>query len=196
MIKILRPLTLALFAAFSLSATAQTISKTDSLAKVNANKKARNVYFEALGPAGVYSFNYDTRFKNRQDGLGGRVGLSYYAQDGDKLFAIPIVVNYLLGKEGKYFEIGAGATFYHFNSESSRKFFGERYSSSFTVSPEGYYYYEPQPTSETSVFGSFNFGYRYQPVNGGFSFRGGFSPIFSSHEFIPYWPYLSFGYSF
>ena len=193
MIKILRPAVIALITLCSFSANAQKLSKTDSLNNVYANKKARSVYFEALGPGAAYSFNYDTRFKNRQDGLGGRAGISYFASSEDKLFTVPIVINYLLGKEGKYFEVGAGATFYNLNSDGYADFFGRK--DYFYLNPDGTYPAAVRST-ETGVYGSLNFGYRYQPVNGGFSFRGGFSPIFSSHEFIPYWPYLSFGYSF
>ncbi|MBD1365238.1 hypothetical protein IDJ77_15590 [Mucilaginibacter sp. ZT4R22] len=194
MIKFLRPAVIALITIASLSANAQKLSKADSLNNVYANKKAQNVYFEVLGPGAVYSFNYDTRFKNRQDGLGGRAGISYYAESGDRILTIPIVFNYLLGKNGKYFEVGAGATFYHYNSDSHSDFFGDRYYD-YTEYPTDYYP-QSQRHTENGVYGSLNFGYRYQPIDGGFTFRGGFSPIFSSHQLIPYWPYLSFGYSF
>jgi hypothetical protein len=40
------------------------------------------------------------------------------------------------------------------------------------------------------------FGYRYQPVNGGFNFRAGINPIFNSSAFIPYFAGISFGYTF
>jgi hypothetical protein len=51
-------------------------------------------------------------------------------------------------------------------------------------------------SNNNGVLGTLNFGYRYQPVDGGFSFRAGVSPIITSDQFLPYWPYLSFGYSF
>ncbi|RWY51131.1 hypothetical protein [Mucilaginibacter gilvus] len=194
MIKLIRPTLLVLLAAFSLNTSAQKISQTDSLNKIYANKRAQSVYFEGLGAGGVYSFNYDTRFKKRQDGLGGRVGISYFSENDDRLFTIPVVINYLLGKNGKYFEIGAGATFFQYSSYSSNTFFGNSNSYYDYINyPEDYSY---ERHSQVGAFGSLNFGYRYQPADGGFSFRGGFSPIFSSHDFVPYWPYLSFGYTF
>lgn len=193
MIKFIRLIAVGLVISISIDASAQQTSKTDSLNNVYANKRAQNVFFEALGPGGVYSFNYDTRFKNRQDGLGGRVGIAYFSDNDDRLLTIPVAVNYLLGKKGKYFEVGAGATFFYFNSYSSSRFFGNGYYSP-TYDPSGNYEYKRR--SQTGAFGSLSFGYRYQPIDGGFSFRGGFSPIFSSSEFVPYWPYLSFGYSF
>lgn len=46
------------------------------------------------------------------------------------------------------------------------------------------------------IFGNLTFGYRKQPVDGGFSFRAGVSPIITKNSFKPYWPYVSFGYAF
>lgn len=168
---------------------AQTRAEADSIQRAYANKKAKNLFFEILGPGMAYSVNYDTRFKNRQDGLGGRVGISYIADDNTSIFTIPVVANYLLGKRGKYFEIGAGATFYHYTSNTNGFLFLER---DYISNGNGYY----EDEAKSGVFGTLNFGYRYQPIDGGFSFRGGFSPIFNSHQFVPYWPYLSFGYTF
>jgi hypothetical protein len=54
-------LTAATFITFK--ATAQKTSAADSL----LNKRAQNIHFELLGPGGLYSFNYDTRFNKRQD---------------------------------------------------------------------------------------------------------------------------------
>lgn len=164
-------------------------SKADSVNNSLAIKKARNFYFEVLGPGALYSVNYDSRFKNRQDGLGWRAGVSYYAQDGDNLFTVPLMLNYLLGKKGKYFEIGAGLTFYHTNT--SDVFFDQQQKYDATYNS---YYYEPE--KRTGVYGTLNFGYRYQPLDGGFSFRAGVSPVINSDNFIPYWPYVSFGYTF
>ncbi|AMR33881.1 hypothetical protein A0256_21770 [Mucilaginibacter sp. PAMC 26640] len=174
-----------------LTARAQnaTLSKTDTVAHSLATQKPQNFYFELLGPGALYSVNYDTRFKNRQDGLGWRAGVSYYAQDGDQLLTVPLMFNYLLGKKGKYFEIGAGLTFYHTNT--SDVFFDQQQKYDATYN---YYYYEPE--KRNGVYGTLSFGYRYQPLDGGFSFRAGVSPIINSNNFIPYWPYVSFGYTF
>jgi hypothetical protein len=35
---------------------------------------AKSIYFEVGGP-GLASFNYDTRLTNREDGIGGRLGV-------------------------------------------------------------------------------------------------------------------------
>ncbi|WKK59806.1 hypothetical protein [Sphingobacterium sp. BN32] len=141
------------------------------------SKRKQGVFFEILGTGLTYSFNYDTRFQNRPDGLGARVGVSYYAIDGDKLFTLPVGLNYLLGKNGHYFELGAGATLISGEEEDGEILF---------IDSE----------SNTTVMGNLVFGYRKQPLDGGFLFRAGFAPVITKKDFIPYWPYVSFGYSF
>lgn len=146
-------------------------------------RRSQNVYFEILGPGITYSFNYDTRFQNTLNGLGGRVGISYVSVDNVSMLTVPIGVNYLLGKKGNYFEMGAGATFVHANAKDEQE--GDT---------DGVFFLDGG--SASNVLGNLTFGYRRQPVDGGFSFRAGFSPVFGSGDFIPYWPYIGFGYSF
>lgn len=140
--------------------------------------RAQSFYFELLGPGATYSFNYDTRFQETLNGLGGRAGLSYIMADGNGVFSMPVMLNYLLGKEGTYFEMGLGATYISFNSAES--------------AAEN----EVLFVDESAFFGTMVFGYRKQPVDGGFMFRAGLSPLFGQGNFIPYWPYLSLGYTF
>ena len=140
---------------------------------VGSSERAQSIYFEILGSGVTYSFNYDTRFQDTRDGLGGRIGLSYISIDDNSVFTLPAMLNYLLGKEGKYFEMGLGATYVSTNDDDA-----------------GLYVDEP------NFIGTMVFGYRSQPVDGGFMFRGGVAPIISEGDFIPYYPYLSFGYTF
>lgn len=140
--------------------------------------RAQSVYFELLGPGATYSFSYDTRFQNTLNGLGGRAGVSYIAVDGNDVFSAPIMINYLLGKEGKYFEMGLGATYINFSSKESAS--------------EN----EVLFIDDSTIFGTMVFGYRKQPVDGGFMFRAGISPFFGEGNFIPYYPYFSLGYTF
>lgn len=164
---------LALASTITLQASAQQkTSVSDSVSL----KRAQNVYFELLGNGGAYSFNYDSRFGRRQDGLGGRIGLSYFAGGGDNFFSAPLVLNYLAGKKGRYFETGAGITVYSAN-----------------ISP---IFEDTDEDTTTNIFGTLTFGYRSQPLDGGFMFRAGVSPIITRDAFVPYWPYVSFGYSF
>ena len=48
----------------------------------------------------------------------------------------------------------------------------------------------------TSTFGHLNFGYRYQPITSGFTFRAFITPIFGEFGFLPYYGGVSFGYKF
>lgn len=141
-------------------------------------RRAQSIYMELLGPGISYSFNYDSRFQQSLNGLGGRVGISYYAADGNSMITIPIMVNYLLGKEGKYFEMGIGGTYAGFNSKESAE-------DNEILFVDG-----------SGVVGTMVFGYRKQPVDGGFLFRAGISPMFGKGNFIPYYGYIGFGYSF
>jgi len=131
---------------------------------------AQTVYFELGGP-GIASFNYDTRFKG-QDGLGARIGVGGISSNGDAIVYIPIGLNCLLGKEGPhYFELGGGIT----------PIIGD-------VDGEGVF--------QSNIFGHLVFGYRLQPINGGFSFRAFVCPVFGNGNFVPYYAGLSFGYKF
>lgn len=137
----------------------------------NAQTGAKSVYVELGGP-GLAAFNFDTRFSNKQDGIGGRIGFGGFSVDGEGAVFVPIGLNYLIGKDQKnYFELGAGVT----------PIFGVSKSSDETFS---------------STFGHILFGYRLQPKDGGFTFRAFVSPVFGEGFFVPYYGGVSFGYKF
>lgn len=134
---------------------------------------AKSMYFELGGP-GLASINFDSRFSARQDGLGGRIGFGGFSVDGSGVVFIPVGLNYLIGKETKhYFELGAGVTPIIVSGD-------------FTSNSETF----------TSTFGHLNFGYRYQPITSGFTFRAFITPIFGEFGFLPYYGGVSFGYKF
>lgn len=137
-------------------------------------KRAQNIFVELGGQGLTFTANYDSRFSNRKDGLGGRAGIGYLSVDGDKITTVPLSLNYLLGKGNKFFEIGLGAT-YLSTSGNSEILFNE---------------------NSSNVIGTMSFFYRVQPEDGGFSFRAGLSPVFNKDFFIPYYGGISFGYSF
>jgi hypothetical protein len=139
-------------------------------------KRAQNVFIELGGQGLTFTANYDSRFGNRRDGLGGRAGVGYFAVDGDKLTTIPLSLNYLLGKGNKFFEIGLGATYTSVSMQSGDFLFDN--------------------DSGSNVIGTMSFAYRVQPIDSGFSFRIGLSPIFNKDNFIPYYGGLSLGYTF
>ena len=69
------------------------------------------MYAEVFGSGLVMSFTYDQRFSDSPVGLGFRVGVGGMAIGEFANITIPIGLNYLAGKEGKYFEAGIGATY-------------------------------------------------------------------------------------
>lgn len=132
-------------------------------------KRAQNIYVELAGQGLVFTANYDTRFSNKRNGLGGRIGIGAIGGGGDNLVTIPVSLNYLLGEGKNFFEIGLGAT----------------YANASFLDSNG-----------STVFGTMSFMYRLQPIKSGFSFRGGFTPIFNADVFIPYYAGISLGYTF
>lgn len=95
---------------FSLMADAQqkfqqisTISDIEMKLPPGEGARAQNVFVEIGGQGLLFTANYDTRFGNRRNGLGGRIGIGYIAADGDNATTIPVSLNYLLGNSGKHF---------------------------------------------------------------------------------------------
>lgn len=90
----------------TVAANAQGVEK-----KMGTSASASQIYFEAGGSAVIYSLNFDSRFKKQENGLGFRIGLGGAGGSGSGYFAIPAQINYLLGENGKYLELGAGGTY-------------------------------------------------------------------------------------
>lgn len=155
--------------------------------------QGRNSFFAEGGGSGImFSANIDHRFTNSNLGWGGRVGLGfvtaydpykvdstgpyyYYDYNQSSAVTIPFQVNYIFGKENSphTFEVGAGATYV-------------------TKKLEILNFYDNRLAK---VFGTASFMYRRQPRNGGFSWRAGFTPIFSRNYIQPFGA-LSIGYNF
>ncbi len=138
-------------------------------------KRAQNVFVELGGQGLLFTANYDSRFSKRRDGLGGRVGIGYISIGGDNATTVPLSLNYLLGTGRHFFEMGLGATLLATSGNDNSFLFDE---------------------NNSNVIGTMSFSYRLQPVDQGFSFRAGLTPIFNKNFFIPYYAGLSLGYSF
>lgn len=143
--------------------------------KVLAEKRAQNIFVEIGGQGLLFTANYDTRFSKKRDGLGARAGIGYLAVSGNHATTVPISLNYLLGKGKNFFEMGLGTTLLAVKGNEDNFSFKD---------------------SKSDFVGSMSFSYRLQPVDGGFSFRAGLSPIFNKDFFMPYYAGLSLGYSF
>jgi hypothetical protein len=154
------------------------IISTQTFAQESKRERGRGVYMELFGNGLGYSFNYDQRFDKRFDGLGFKGGISYFAFNGSSVAAFPFGLNYLLGKDGKYFEMGLGATYLRFADSSN----------TFSVGNER--------TIGDGLAGNMIFGYRREPEEGGFLFRASMTPLFGQGTFFPFWFGISLGYAF
>jgi hypothetical protein len=156
--------------------------------RTNGEKRtAKNaVYLELLGNGGLYSINYERALL---DNVTARVGFSYFsvgatAADGSgqqssakiSLMTAPIMANYLVGGKSHNLELGAGALVVYASGEAS----GGGASSS----AEG-----------VGIAGTATVGYRYQPQDGGFLFKAGFTPLVTESGFQG-WGGLSLGGAF
>ena len=90
------------------------------------------------------------------------------------LLIAPLMGNYFIGDGSHKFELGAGPAIVNASASTDFGTFDE---------------------SGTFLFGTATAGYRFQPNDGGFVFRIGFTPLFGSTGFLP-WAGLSLGYSF
>ncbi|HSI76331.1 MAG TPA: hypothetical protein VK957_10560 [Lunatimonas sp.] len=141
------------------------------------NEIPQSIFVEGLGSGIFYSFNYDSRFSTNSNGWGGRIGIGYISADGDRIYTVPLVINYLLGKKRNFLEVGAGVTFIGLNDRSNTNV------SSGLVNVEN------------GAIGTLAIGYR-RVSSSGFSFRAGLTPLIGNFLEEYFWPQLSFGYSF
>ncbi|MFN0275802.1 MAG: hypothetical protein ACKVPJ_08665 [Chitinophagales bacterium] len=157
-------------------------SYTSSVAQTEEKISTQSTYVELGGNGLIVSFNYDTRFsRTKPGGLGAKAGFGGLAIGDFKIFTVPLNLNYLLGKNGKYFEVGLGTVY------TTAGFF------------------QDEDSNVAQFLGTMIFGYRSQPVDGGFTFRAGLTPVFGNLKvegepdtfiFIPYFGGISFGYAF
>ncbi|MDA3613184.1 hypothetical protein [Polluticaenibacter yanchengensis] len=171
-----------LFAVLCLSATVNAQSKYDD----SPNNTA--FFGEFGGPGILFSANLDKRFTQSRFGIGGRVGLgfvtsefsnyngSYYDYKTQSVVTIPVQLNYIFGKPNSShgLEIGIGGTY-----------IGKKVDVfSMLDNQEG-----------TQFYGTFSFKYRRVPVNGGFTWNVGFSPLLAKGIIVPF-AGVGFGYAF
>ena len=155
----------------------------------------KSSFFAELGGPGIlFSANYDTRFKQSRLGFGGRIGIGfvsaydeyydpntgmYYGGDEETAITFPVQLNYIFGKQNSphAFEVGGGITYV------SKK-----------LNIMNFDAYDNED-NRTQLFGTFCFMYRRQPVNGGFSWRIGFTPLVGGGN-IQLFGGASVGYNF
>ncbi len=160
---------------------------------VDNNTTTRQMFCEVGGPGILFSISYDSRFKpNERSGLGFRAGLGFTLVDKEtvrvtpngnqydyrtkSVYTLPLTLNYVLAKPNSpnMLEIGAGVTL--LSSKASILNYNDY--------------------TEGRVLGHTSFMYRRQPVEGGFSWRVGITPIINNDGDIFPFGALGFGYSF
>ncbi len=152
------------------------------------DREPQVIYVGLGGPGVGLSLNYDRRFSKKVDGLGFNAGVGFRIGSGNSLpyTTIPLGVNILLGnvRRGRYFEVGLTQTILMMGSPNSSGYY-----SSYSLANTPLY------PSTTYTFTNFIIGYRSQPNEGGFNFRGGINPVLFEGK-TDMGAYLSFGYNF
>ncbi len=172
-------------ASFALFAQQDSVFlKKESKKKVITDRQPQLIFAELGGPGVVLSANYDRRFTKETGGFGYRIGLGYSFMNDFKFTTIPVGVNYLMGDKsrGRFFEVGLNGTMIFINDD--------------LYNDGGFFTVDNVDNQRKTLFmTSLLFGYRSQPIRGGFSFRGGIMPVFIEGE-TGIGGYLSFGYNF
>ena len=171
--------------------TGLSLTHNQSLSAQEEGVANKMFYTELGGPGIIMSANFDSRFKSGERlGLGFRLGAGfsigsfdntltewgYYESVQRTYYTIPAGLNYVFGKPNSSatFEVGGGITLL------TRKV--------------SLFYYDVEKMG--NVIGFATFMYRRMPVNGGFSFRAGFTPIIgTSGDLFPMGA-IGIGYTF
>ncbi len=159
----------------------------DSKNNISKYPGQTSFFAEVGGPGILFSANIDRRFKPSTLGWGFRAGLGFVTADEEKMVngyyeyepvsavTVPVQLNFVFGKQDSphSFEVGAGVTYVGRELEIMN-FYDDR---------------------ESQFFGTFSFMYRRQPLNGGFSWRAGFTPLVAN-GYIQASAGVSVGYNF
>jgi hypothetical protein len=135
------------------------------------------VYIEGLGNGAAYSINYERLIV---DELAFRIGFSYIQFDAPEdsvsdtttLVMAPLMLSYYgIGNDRHHLELGLGAVLGYASTETS--------------SPAA-----ASTGSGVGVIGTATVGYRFQPREGGFVFRAGFTPLFAADDALGFQPWF------
>ncbi len=136
------------------------------------------IQIDVLGPGGMISFHFESRFSKSNSGFGYKVGLGVapyglleVSCNRGGVVTIPFGLNYLVGKKAHLLEIGVGNVF---NFGGGTKIGCLEIEDSFFESGEGTYLYTL-------------LGYRYQPASKKLSWRVFVSPLFQKDYPVKFW---------
>lgn len=157
-------------------------------AQTNLSMRASQYQLEILGPAGLASINFDSRFPKKESGLGFRIGLGFSplgafgksCNSGTQI-SLPAGFNYLIGKNTHYFELGAGGVLAIISAtKRGCPDFEERFFS-----------------DNTQSYTFITLGYRHQPFQKkGLTYRAFVSPLFQTGFSTKLWGGVSLGHRF
>jgi hypothetical protein len=159
--------------------------------QTRCTSKAFQIQFEVLGLGIFSSLNIDSRFTNKENGIGYRIGIGItplgflkHSCNTGSLNSFPLALNYLMGKSKNLLEVGGGSVLsfmsgtkvYCIDSTNMEKsFFSE----------------------ETTNYWFMSLGYRFQDVHKkGLSYRVFISPLFQNDFSTKFWGGASIGYRF
>lgn len=161
--------------AFLVGGAALAFAPADTCAQETPLPPAKNAaYLEIAGNGLLYTVNYDRYFTPE---ITGRIGAMRFENSDVSLTAIPLTGNYLVGSSSSKLELGIGPQLLIIDIDEQREEFAGL------------------DEDATTIAGTATIGYRYQPMDGGFVFRIGFTPSFSQSG-LGLWGGLSLGYSF
>ena len=142
------------------------------------------VQFEALGPGGLLSLHFESRFLKSINGPGFTVGLGVAPYglferscNTGGAITIPAGLNYLFGRKDHFFEMEAGGAL---KFGGGTKVYCINVENSFFESDEAFYAYAL-------------LGYRYQPQAKKLSWRIFFSPLIQKGPIKKFWGGASIG---
>lgn len=137
----------------------------------------QSIFAEVGGSGIIVSVNYDRRFSKTFSGLGFRVGVGSNFSGTSQITSVPVGINYLLGHTKNFLELGLAETplfakDYHTPASAG-------YVKNYSIQPIAIV---DMPEGTTTFVTCVDIGYRYQPVNNGFTFRVGLTGYLYKHE--------------
>ncbi|MGI8598049.1 MAG: hypothetical protein ACR2KB_02220 [Chitinophagaceae bacterium] len=157
-----------------------------SNAQNKVSPRASQLQLEVLGPGGLLSVNFDSRFLRKEKGLGYKIGLGGAplgvlgkSCNSGGLLTLPAGITYLAGNNKHKIELGGGGVMAIVNAT-------KRYCPDFDAD-----FF----SDETGPYGYISAGYRFQPVaKKGLTYRIFLSPLFQSGFNPKFWGGASLGY--
>ncbi len=144
-------------------------------------RHASQVQMELLGPGSLFSFNFDSRFSKKENGIGYRIGiggapLALYDCNSGVILTFPAGFNYLVGRSAHYLELGVGGALIFIGGTKV-----------YCPDEENIFFIEA-----SSAYGYLMTGYRYQHPQKKLTYRLFLSPLFGDN--IKLWGGIGIGY--